>query len=72
MVYPSQANFLMFKLPPDKGYSAQNVFEALLTRGVIIRPLKSYGLPDYLRVSIGSPSENKVFITAGLLDIKAR
>ncbi len=74
VVYPSQANFIMFKLPPDKGYSAQNVFEALLTRGVIIRPLKSYGLPDHLRVSIGNPTENKVFITAiaGLLNIKAR
>ncbi len=64
VVYPSQANFIMFSLPPYSGYSAQNVFEALLTRGVIIRPLKSYGLPDHLRVSIGNPQENKVFITA--------
>ncbi len=74
VVLPSQTNFLMFRLPPDRGYSAQNVFEALLTRGVIIRPLKSYGLPDYLRVTVGNPSENKVFITAiaGLLNIKVR
>lgn len=73
-VYPSQSNFLMFSLPPDKGYSAQNVFEALLTRGVIIRPLKSYKLPDHLRVTVGNPSENKQFISAlaGLLDIADR
>ncbi len=74
VVYPSQSNFLMFSLPPGRGYSAQNVFEALLTRGVIIRPLKSYGLPEHLRVSVGNAAENKVFITAiaGLLDAKGR
>lgn len=64
VVFPSQANFLMFGLPPGKGYSAQNVFEALLTRGVIIRPLRSYSLPDYLRVTVGNPQENKIFMSA--------
>ena len=74
IVYPSQSNFLMFALPPDRGYSAKNVFEALLTRGVIIRPLQSYKLPDHLRVTIGNPVENKIFITAlaGLLAPVAR
>ena len=68
-VHPSQANFLMFGLPPNRGYSARNVFEALLTRGVIIRPLQSYKLPEHLRVTVGNPMENKQFITAlaGLL-----
>lgn len=68
-VLPSQANFLMFSLPPDKGHSARNVFEALLTRGVIVRPLQSYSLPDHLRVTVGNPMENKIFVTAltGLL-----
>lgn len=73
-VHPSQANFLMFSLPPDKGYNARNVFEALLTRGVIIRPLQSYSLPDHLRVTVGNPMENKIFITAltGLLAGQSR
>ena len=72
--YPSQANFIMFSLPPDRGYSARNVFEALLTRGVIIRPLQSYKFPEHLRVTVGSPMENKVFITAvsSLIDSAAR
>ena len=61
--YPSQSNFIMFKLPPDKGRNARNVFEALLARGVIIRPLQSYSLPDHLRVTVGAPAENKIFIT---------
>lgn len=74
IVHPSQANFLMFGLPPDKGYSARNVFEALLTRGVIIRPLHTYDLPDHLRVTVGSAMENKIFIAAlaSLLAAKAR
>lgn len=73
-VYPSQSNFLMFSLPLNKGYSARNVFEALLTRGVIIRPLQSYKLPDHLRVTVGNPTENRLFITAlaGLIDQGSR
>ncbi|WP_028573911.1 histidinol-phosphate transaminase [Desulfonatronovibrio hydrogenovorans] len=57
-VYPSQANFIMFKPP----VSATEVFEKLLQKGVIIRPLKSYGLPDLLRVSIGTEKENALFL----------
>jgi histidinol-phosphate aminotransferase len=59
-VFPSQANFLMFKPPID----AETVFEKLLRRGIIIRPLNSYGLNDYLRVSIGREDENRRFIEA--------
>ncbi len=55
----SQANFLMFTPPMD----AWALFEALLANGVIIRPLKSYGMPEKLRVSIGSPDENHEFLT---------
>ncbi|MFP5221016.1 MAG: histidinol-phosphate transaminase [Acidobacteriota bacterium] len=59
-VAPSQANFLLFTPPAP----AKAVFEALLSKGIIIRPLASYGLPDALRVSIGSEPENKAFIKA--------
>jgi histidinol-phosphate aminotransferase len=41
-VYPSMANFLMFAPPRP----AADVFEELLRRGIIVRPLTSYGLPD--------------------------
>jgi histidinol-phosphate aminotransferase len=57
---PSQANFLMFRVPGD----ARAVFEGLLDRGVIVRPLGSYGYPDRLRVSVGRPEENRRFIEA--------
>ena len=59
-MYPSLANFLMFKPP----YPAAEVFEGLLRRGIIVRALKSYGLPDLLRVSIGSDEENAAFLAA--------
>ena len=61
MVYPSQTNFIMFKLP-ENAISAHSCFERLLENGIIIRPLKSYGLPDHLRVSIGTKEENLTFI----------
>jgi histidinol-phosphate aminotransferase len=57
---PTQSNFLMFRVPVD----ARRVFEGLLDRGVIVRPLASYGYPDRLRVSVGRPEENRRFIQA--------
>jgi histidinol-phosphate aminotransferase len=57
---PTQANFLMFRVPGD----ARRVFEGLLDRGVIVRPLASYGYPDRIRVNSGLPEENRRFIEA--------
>ena len=61
--YPSQSNFLMFEVPagaPD----AAGLFEGLLRRGFILRPLTSYGLPRHLRVSVGTAEENTLLINA--------
>jgi histidinol-phosphate aminotransferase len=59
-VYSSQANFLMFQ-PQMK---AQTLHQRLLEKGIILRPLGSYGLPDHLRVSIGREDENRAFLEA--------
>ena len=61
-VWPSEANFLMFRLP--EGQDAKACFEGLLRRGIIIRPLRSYGLPEHMRVSVGTPEENAAFLRA--------
>jgi histidinol-phosphate aminotransferase len=53
-VVPSLANFLCV----DVGRPAGPVFRALLLRGVIVRPLEAYGLPSFLRISIGMRAEN--------------
>jgi histidinol-phosphate aminotransferase len=51
---PSAANFVLLRLPGP----AAPVFERLLRRGLIVRPLAGYGLPDCLRISIGLPPHN--------------
>jgi histidinol-phosphate aminotransferase len=40
------------------------VYDRLLREGVIVRPLKNYGLPQHLRISIGTHEENERFIQA--------
>ena len=61
-VWPSEANFLMIRLP--EGYDASSCFEHLLQYGIIIRPLSSYGMPDKLRISIGTKEDNEAFLEA--------
>ena len=57
---PSVGNFLCV----DVGRPGREVFLALLKKGVIVRPVDNYGLPDYLRISIGSEAENARCIAA--------
>lgn len=59
-VLPSAANFLCI----DLARPGAPIFEHLLQRGVIVRPIAGYGLPNALRVTIGTSAENQHFITA--------
>ncbi|MEY3942932.1 MAG: hypothetical protein RLZZ133_622 [Pseudomonadota bacterium] len=63
----SWGNFLLIDLqaahPTVHGAGLQ-VYEALLSKGVITRPVANYGLPGYLRVSIGTKDENEAFLKA--------
>lgn len=56
---PSHGNFVCIEVG-----EANRVFQELLQRGVIVRPVGNYGLPAYLRVSIGLPEQNQRFLTA--------
>lgn len=56
---PSHGNFVCVKV--GKG---GEVFQRLLKQGVIVRPIAAYGMPEYLRVSIGTESENARFLSA--------
>lgn len=60
---PSYGNFVLVKVGNDDGAGAR-VNLALLKQGVIVRPVGNYGLPQWLRISIGLPEENEIFITA--------
>jgi histidinol-phosphate aminotransferase len=56
---PSFGNFVSVKVG-DAGV----IFQKLLRAGVIVRPVASYGMPQYLRVSIGTESQNAKFLMA--------
>ena len=55
----SHGNFLTVRVG-----DSQSVFDQLLRSGVIVRPIAGYGLPEYLRVSVGIESENSRFLEA--------
>ena len=57
---PSKGNFVMLDLQQP----AAPIYQALLRKGVIVRPLAGNGLPNHLRISIGLPEENQRFLTA--------
>lgn len=61
-VLPSAGNFLTAVL--ESADAASGVFEGLLRRGVIVRPLAATGLPHCLRISIGTPEENRILVSA--------
>lgn len=55
----SHGNFVLAKVG-----DAARINHALLLQGVIVRPVASYALPEWLRISIGLPAENARFLTA--------
>lgn len=56
---PSVANFLLVKV----GDGAR-IFAELQRRGVIVRPMKPYGMPEWLRVTVGTSAQNERFLAA--------
>lgn len=60
-VTPSFTNFILIDLG---GRSGQDVYEGLMKRGVIVRPMASYGLPETIRVTAGLKEENEMFLEA--------
>ncbi len=57
---PSAGNFVSV----DLKQAGLPVYEALLRKGVIVRPIGVYELPNHLRISIGTTAENQVFLQA--------
>lgn len=56
---PSAGNFVCVEVG-----DAMRVYEKLLRRGVIVRPVANYGMPRHLRVTVGRPEENARFLDA--------
>lgn len=59
-VSPSQTNFLLVEFGDD----TPRIEAALLERGVVLRPMAGYGLPECLRISVGKPEENEQLLGA--------
>jgi len=55
---PSAANFILINVKQD----GQIIFEKLLRKGVIVRAMDEYGLKKFIRVTIGTQTENRKFI----------
>jgi histidinol-phosphate aminotransferase len=56
---PGTANFVMVNV--GDGHA---VFEKLLRQGIIVRPLKGYNLPEWVRISVGKMEENRKLVAA--------
>jgi histidinol-phosphate aminotransferase len=56
---PSHANFVLVRIG-----DARHAYQRLLEQGVIVRPVANYGLPDWLRVTVGLGAENQRFLAA--------
>jgi histidinol-phosphate aminotransferase len=61
---PSVGNFVCVDVSNSEGRDGVAVYETLLREGIIVRPVANYGMPDFLRVTLGLPEENAKFISA--------
>src|SRR5262247_1970022 len=57
---PSRANFILL----DVGRSATDIYQKLLHEGVIVRPMTTFGLETALRITVGTPEENRKLVKA--------
>ncbi len=57
---PTVANFILVRT----ALPAVDLYQRLLSRGVIVRPMGAYGYPDGVRVSVGTEFENRRFLEA--------
>jgi histidinol-phosphate aminotransferase len=66
---PSHGNFLTIRVAQG-GKSAAEIYKRLLRRSVIVRPIAGYGLPEHLRVTVGTAAENQKFLSALAASLK--
>lgn len=58
-VFPSEANFFLVRVP-----DAERAYQALLRQGVLVRNLNGPSLKNCLRITVGTPDENRILLTA--------
>ena len=63
-VTPSAANFILIHFPADKGHTAKDADAFLLKRGLVLRQVTAYKLPNALRMSVGTEEANRLVVQA--------
>ena len=63
-VVPSVGNFLLLRFPTTPGRTAADADAFLLARGLVLRRLENYGLPNALRLTVGSEEANRLVVAA--------
>lgn len=63
-VLPTVANFLSIRFPSVPGKTASDADAFLMKRGLILRAISSYGMPDFLRLSVGTEEANWLVVDA--------
>jgi histidinol-phosphate aminotransferase len=63
-VTPSAANFILIHFPQDKGRTAADANAFLMKRGLILRQVGAYKLPNALRMSVGTEEANRLVVKA--------
>jgi histidinol-phosphate aminotransferase len=61
---PSQGNFFLINTRQGFGRDASEIFVECLKLGLIFRPVANYGMPEWLRVTVGTESQNKIAMRA--------
>lgn len=61
---PSQGNFFLINTRQGFGKDSSEIFVECLKMGLIFRPVVNYGMPEWLRVTIGTESQNKIAMRA--------
>ncbi len=58
--FPTQTNFFLIDVKGD----CKTLYQHMLGKGVIVRPMNAYGFPNFIRITVGLPEENQRFVTA--------
>jgi histidinol-phosphate aminotransferase len=64
VVRPSAANFVLVGFPKTPGRTAKEAEAFLASRGLLVRAVGNYGLPDHIRITIGLEAHNRAMIDA--------
>jgi histidinol-phosphate aminotransferase len=63
-VNPSVANFVIVRFPAETAQNAEAAYQFLFERGIVTRRVAGYGLPDWVRMSIGTREEMEDVVAA--------